>query len=208
MQQAATFSRSAPRWPVLAAIFLAHVLAVLCWPAREPHDAGPPSKVMQLLVIGPKAKAPPAKASRRPATSAPRPQRARPLVPEAVAVTPPLSVPAPVPTPVDAITPPLVDTLAARARRDVGAIDKQLRMASPDPAQRKLAHDQTPLARAMESAFIPRGPEKTVSLILPDGSHVTKKGDKCRMVEDNHTIMSETRRRQGFTVKRIECPKS
>lgn len=130
----AAFPRRAPAWPLLATLGL-HLLLAWSWriaypPAPAP-DAGS-ERVFTLIPVAPPAPVEPQVRPLLPRPPLSRTPRARSDSASAAAVTPPADAPASVIDPFaitlpDAPSQPASDTVASRARREAGIIDRELR---------------------------------------------------------------------------------
>jgi hypothetical protein len=135
----------------------------------------------------------------RPRTTAPPPPRAE------VAIMSPASAPLPAAeTSID------VNAIILSAKRDAGAIDRELRKQSFDKASDSvLSSDSSRFAKAIGKAFKPRG-TRIIEYELPDGRRASKVsgpiGTYCVAALDNHTIMADSFRAQGFNTRPTGCP--
>lgn len=198
----APFPRSRPGWPLVATLGL-HLLLALGWrvahaPVEDTHE----ERVFQLMAVPAPAPLPPSARREAQPVRSPAPRTREPAQPDtmrdAEPVTPPAIAAAPAADPL-AITDPAaaletsheasqekpLDAMAGRARREAGAIDRDLRKGkSGVPAVADTPWGR--FTRALEAAHIDTS--RTVvseSYTAPDGEVIyrTRKGGKliCRI---------------------------
>lgn len=209
-----TSHRQRPYWFLLVAVV--HVLAVLCWPRREAVVTGQPSaRTTTVFFVPVPQPAAPA------VTTAPTPTRAvarsRPVRPAPAAATlvfvpaapdtatPPIPVPQ---EPVLSSAPPQpdADEIRANALKSVGAIDKELRKASLNMAERHLSYQRPGLERAIASAHRPRGLPKIEELRMSDGRAVSRIGNMCAYKESNALTGGRDVIQNGVRTMFTTCP--
>ena len=206
----APFAQSRPaRALALMLIITAHIIVVLGWPKRTaPVSKGTMRELDIAFVTLPKSR-PPAPASRvPPALPTEQPRRAKPPPVSAPAVTliqlPAVDDTAPPAEPVPVA--PRADAIVDRARRDVGAIDRELRKQSLDPALRHQKLHPGRFETAIAGAFKERGPTRIIEEVMPDGSRRSRVGNMCASMESNSLTGGRDVFRDGVKTKWAQCP--
>jgi hypothetical protein len=210
----ATFATPrAGRAVALCLIVVAHIALALCWPSwRAPaHEAARKELALTFVTLPalpPATLPPPALRSPR---VAPKPAPVRPLPAPKLAPAPAITLLAPPPAqevaPVEAAaTTPSASSMAQRAMRDVGAIDRELRGQSRDPGQRSLKLHADKFDSAIAGAFKERGPPRVVEEVLADGTRRSRIGNMCAAMENNGQTGGRDVFRDGVKTKWASCP--
>lgn len=191
------------RWLALLIIVALHGAALLWWPQRDPGSAGA-ARARESAITFVRIPVQLAAAPVRPAAPARR-RAARALA--APAPPPPIRlVPAPA-LPLETPAPP--DKSAAeillQARRDVGKIDRDLRSASLDMAERHLSLTASRRERGIAAAFVERGPPRVVEEVMSDGRRRSRVGNKCAYKESNGLVGARDVFRDGVKTRWGDC---
>lgn len=195
---------SQPRWFALSLIVVLHIAGVLLWPQR---DGGSRSAVLarETAVTFVSMPVPP------PARSVPPVTPVRPRIRKAA---PPPAIPAlrliPAPEPVapveaEAPVPRSAADITLQAKRDVGKIDRDLRSASLNMAERHLSLTMTQRERAIAAAFGERGPPRVVEEVMSDGRRRSRVGNKCAYKESNGLVGARDVFRDGVKTRWGDC---
>ena len=178
------------RWLAMLVIIALHVAGVLYWPQRQQGHASQADAGESAVFLVPERKQAPAithtatAASKRQApTRAARPKTETP--PPAIRLIP--AEPA-----VAAEEPPVAaksaEQITLQAKRDIGKIDRELRQASLDMAQRNLVFNLSQREKGIAEAFIERGPPKIIEEVMSDGRRRSRIGNKCAYMESNGLV--------------------
>ena len=207
----APFSRPrAARAAALALIVAVHIIVVLGWPKRTaPISQGSGRELdIAFIMLPKKLSPPPARALR-----VPRPlpteqvRRAKPVPASAPSMTliPPAEEETAPPAEVAPIA-PSARAIVDQARSDVGAIDRELRKQSLDPALRHQKLHPGRFETAIAGAFKERGPARIIEEVLPDGSRRSRVGNMCASMESNSLSGGRDVFRDGVKTKWAQCP--
>lgn len=209
-----TSHRQRRYWFLLVAVV--HVLAVLCWPRRDAVVAAQPSSrtTTVFFVPVPRPAAPAVATAPAPARAVARSRTARqapaaatlvfvPAAPDTA--TPPIALPQ---EPVLSAAPPQAeaDEIRTQALKSVGAIDKELRKASLNMAERHISYQRPALERAIASAHKPRGPLRIEELRMSDGRAVSRIGNMCAYKESNALTGGRDVIQNGVRTMFTTCP--
>lgn len=220
------FFRPQRRLPGLAATLAVHLMLLLCWQlARQQPDALGPARRIQWINVQPAKPARPPEAARAPekaqraqARAMARPEASRtPAVP---APTQAVAPPAPSAEPAAELTPhKSAYDILAQARKDLGAINKDLGKEFPGPKiSAPIDNAQARLARGIEHAAEMAPPKwyeqaKIKELVEPGGYGrrryriITARGTYCITYESNHAPDGIDVIAKGMQKKTTTCPK-
>ena len=191
------------RWLALLLIVAIHIAALWCWPQRHPDPGAARSGEMAITFV---AVAAPARSAAKPTPVAAVTRHAAKLTaPPKLGMILIPSLPAPTPTPVPAPVQKSADDIIGQARRDVGKIDRELRAASLDTAQRTLIFTSSKLERGLAGAFVNRGPPQVVEDVMNDGRRVSRIGNKCYYMESNGLVGGRDVFRDGIRTVFKNC---
>lgn len=176
------------RFVALLLIVALHAVGVVYWPQRLPAAAGTsPARATTIafVSIAPATRVPAGPAA--PSAVVPQRVRKRPAPPP-----PAMRLIAPQPAAPEAQASAPVQKSAAdivvQARRDVGKIDRDLRAASLDMAQRTLVFSPSKRERLLGGAHAERGPPQVVEQVMNDGRRVSRIGGMCFYKESNGLV--------------------
>jgi len=190
-----------------AVIVALHAAGLLWWPKREQATPGAMPAVDVVFVAPPKAAPPRQLPAPRTATALQRTRERRPMqlvVPQAVASP----SPAPVPVPIEqapAVAQTSADDVRRQARLDVGKIDRDMRAASLDMAERHLALNLSKRERGIADAFVERGPPKIVEEVMSDGRRRSRIGNSCAYMESNGLVGARDVFKNGVKTRWERC---
>jgi hypothetical protein len=190
----------------LLLIVALHAVGVLCWPKRDANKASAArSRETAIAFVSMAAPVPVPATPRRPVTPVRAKPRKAPAPPEAMRLI------APAPVPEVAAQAPLAPPqksaadILRQARLDVGKIDRELRSASLDTAQRHLVLTPTKREQGIAAAFVERGPTKVVEEVMSDGRRRSRIGNKCAYMESNGLVGGRDVFRNGVRTRWERC---
>lgn len=178
------------RWLAMLIIIALHVAGVLYWPQRQQGHAGPAREGEAAVFLVPERKQVPtithmaAAASRHQPAARARPPKTEAQLPSIrlIPAEPALAAEAP---PVPSRS---AEQITLQAKRDIGKIDRELRQASLDMAQRNLVFNLSRREKGIAEAFIERGPPKIIEEVMSDGRRRSRIGNKCAYMESNGLV--------------------
>lgn len=179
------------RWLAMLIIIALHVAGVLYWPQRQQGHTSQAGEGETALFLVPERKQVPtithtaaAVSKRQPAARA-RPRKTETPPPPSIRLIP--AEPA-----LAAEEPPVAsksaEQITLQARRDIAKIDRELRQASLDMAQRNLVFNLSRREKGIAEAFIERGPPKIIEEVMNDGRRRSRIGNKCAYMESNGLV--------------------
>jgi hypothetical protein len=199
-----------PRWRTALLIIALHVAGLLCWPApdSEPGMHGDPA--VPMIWVAPLREERPAATETVAArtTRTPRPTPARAVPRKEANEAPSISlVPAePVSAePVPSAPHQTAEEMTAQAKRDIGKIDRELRKASLDMAQRNLVFNVPLREKAIAGAYVERGPPKIIEEVMSDGRRRSRIGNMCAYMESNGLVGARDVFKNGVRTLWVEC---
>jgi hypothetical protein len=191
------------RWGAVLGIIVLHVAGVLLWPKRDTASVHATRSNETAITFVRLPVQLPAAAPVRPASPARRQVRkSQSVAPEPVmhvVAAPALPPEAPAPAEKSAAD------ILLQARRDVGKIDRDLRSASLDMAQRHLTVTLTRREREIAAAFGERGPPQVVEEVMSDGRRRSRVGNKCANKESNGLVGARDVFRDGVKTRWGDC---
>ena len=197
---------SAPRYWTMTLILGAHMLVLLAWPERalNPNSVAVRSSDIVFVLETPK-RAPSATAPKRLPSAAVHPRF------PVISVQPPPAIVAPPPIafPEQELPATSTSTIAERALRAAGKVDRELRETSLNAAVRNTTIGKTRRELAIAGAYAGGG-TRIEELELPDGRRVSKviSGSRsyCVFMESNGLVGGRDVFRDGVKTKVGPCP--
>lgn len=92
-----------------------------------------------------------------------------------------------------------------QAKRDVGKIDRELRSASLDMAERHFSLTISKRERAIAAAHGGTGPTPIIEEVMNDGSRRSRMGNMCAQMESNALVGARDVFRDGVKTRWSRC---